>query len=127
MPPLVRRITDCPTESWSAPAVEWWTLVSGDRTESNQLTAGIAEIPVGADAPERGHTHDAAEIYYFISGSGYMSVDGEIARVAAGDTVFIPEGAEHFAANDGSDPLRLFYVFARDAFSDVHYEFPGGK
>ena len=105
--------------------MEWWTLISGDRTASNQLTAGIAEIPVGADAPERGHTHDAAEIYYFISGTGYMKVDGEIARVAAGDTVFIPEGAEHFAANDGSESLRLFYVFARDAFSDVHYEFPG--
>jgi len=60
--------------------------VSGDCTASNQLTAGIAEIPVGADIPERGHTHDAAEIYYFISGAGF---------------------------------------FARDAFSDVHYEFPG--
>jgi oxalate decarboxylase/phosphoglucose isomerase-like protein (cupin superfamily) len=56
-----------------------------------------------------------------------MSVDGQIDRVSAGDTVFIPEGAEHFAANDGAEPLRLFYVFARDAFSDVHYEFPGGK
>lgn len=105
--------------------MEWWTLISGDRTASNQLTAGIAEIPVGADIPERGHTHDAAEIYYFISGNGYMNVDGEIARVSAGDTVFIPEGAEHFAANDGVEPLRLFYVFARDSFTDVHYEFPG--
>ena len=88
--------------------MQWWTLVSGVRTASNQLTAGIAEIPVGADIPERGHTHDAAEIYFFISGAGLMSVNGEIARVLAGDTVFIPEGAEHFAANDGPEPLRLF-------------------
>ena len=125
MAPLVRRRENCETESWASPPVEWWTLFSADRTPTSELTVGIAHIAAGTQPPLRGHRHAPAELYYFLSGTGYVSVNGEEAPVGAGDAVFIPGNSEHFAANTGDEVLSLLYVFAKDSFSDVAYEFPG--
>lgn len=124
---VIRRIEDCETESWTDPQrglVEWWTLFSADRTPTSQLTAGVAELPVGAPRPARGHMHAHAELYYFVSGTGEVTVNGETRPVSTGDAVFIPGNAEHHAHNTGSEPLRLLYVFAADSFADITYEFP---
>lgn len=125
---VVRHLGDCTTESWSSPergTVAWWELLGGDRTPTDELTVGLAEVPVGATPPPRGHRHDATEVYVIVAGDGEVHVDGEVHPVTVGSAVWIPEGAEHFAHNTGAEPLRLIYVFARDRFSDVHYEFPG--
>ena len=124
---VIRRTEDCETEAWTDPQrglVEWWTLFSSDRTPTSQLTAGVAELPVDAPRPARGHSHAHAELYYFVSGSGEVTVNGVSRAVATGDAVFIPGNAEHFAHNSGSEPLRLLYVFAADSFADITYEFP---
>ena len=124
---VIRRIEDCETEAWTDPTqglVEWWTLFSGDRTPTNELTVGIADIPVGAPRPARGHCHRQAELYYFISGRGEVVVDGVSRPVTTGDAVMIPGGVEHVAVNTGDVPLRLLYVVAADSFSDIVYEFP---
>lgn len=125
---VIRRMEDCETEAWTNPAqglVEWWTLFSADRTPTSQLTAGIAELPVGAPRPARGHCHAQAELYYFVAGQGEVTVNGVSRPVAAGDAVLIPGGVEHLAYNTGSEPLRLLYVFAADSFDEIKYEFPG--
>ena len=125
---VFRRVSECPTESWNDDAtghVEWWTLFSSDRTATNSLTVGIADIPVGAPRPARGHTHDQAEVYYFLSGNGEVVVEGDATPVCAGDAVFIPGNVEHMAVNIGTEPLRLLYFFAADSFSDIIYKFPG--
>lgn len=124
---VFRRASDCPTESWKDDItghVDWWTLFSADRTATNSLTVGIAEVPVGAPRPPRGHTHQQAEVYYFLSGVGEVVVDGEVTPVAAGDAVFIAGNVEHMAVNTGNEPLRLLYFFAADSFGDIVYEFP---
>lgn len=125
---VIRRIEDCDTEAWTDPGrglVQWWTLFSSDRTPSSQLTAGIAELPVGVPRPSRGHRHAHAELYYFVSGTGEVTVNGATHPVTTGDAVWIPGNAEHLAHNTGSEPLRLLYVFAADSFADIEYEFPG--
>ena len=124
---VFRRATDCETESWRSDQtghVDWWTLFSADRTPTTGMTVGVAEIPVGAPRPERGHQHTQAELYFFVSGSGEVVVNGEVTPVAAGDAVLIPGDAEHMAVNTGNVPLRLLYVFATDSFADVVYRFP---
>lgn len=125
---VFRTVADSPVDSWSSPergAVTWWEFFGGDTTPTDELTVGLAEIPVGSVAPTRGHHHDAAEVYFIVSGSGEVVVDGSATAVGAGTAVWIPADVEHFARNNGSEPLRLLYVFARDRFSDVHYVFPG--
>jgi mannose-6-phosphate isomerase-like protein (cupin superfamily) len=125
---VFRTVADSPVDSWSSPergAVTWWEFFSGDTTPTDELTVGLAEVPVGSVAPARGHHHDAAEVYFVVSGRGEVVVDGAATPVGAGTAVWIPADVEHFARNTGDEPLRLLYVFARDRFSDVHYTFPG--
>ena len=124
---VFRRASDCEIESWRSAQtgdVDWWTLFSADRTPTDAMTVGIAEIPVGAPRPERGHLHTQAELYFIISGTGEVIVDGESTTVSAGDAVWIPGDTEHVAVNTSDVPLRLLYVFATDSFSDVVYRFP---
>jgi mannose-6-phosphate isomerase-like protein (cupin superfamily) len=125
--PVVRHVDDCTTEQWSSPergTVAWWELIGGDITATDEMTVGIAEIPVGAVPPPRGHRHDATEVYVIMSGTGEVVIDGIAHPVRPQSAVWIPADAEHYAHNTGDEPLRLVYVFARDKFSDVHYEFP---
>ena len=125
---VFRRVSDCETESWRDEVtghVDWWTLFSADRTPTCGLTVGIAEVPVGAPRPPRGHTHEQHEVYYFLSGSGEVVLNGESTAVTAGDAVFIPGNMEHMSVNTGTEPLRLLYFFPADSFADIEYKFPG--
>ena len=64
--PIFRCVEDCETQEWNHPHrghVKWWELINGDITSTTGLTMGIAEVPVGAPSPKRGHTHDAEEVY----------------------------------------------------------------
>lgn len=125
---VFRRASDCTTESWrddETGHVDWWTLFSADRTATSALTVGVAEVPAGAPRPARGHTHDQAEVYFFLSGSGEVVVEGQSTPVTAGDAVFIPGNTEHMSVNTGDVPLRLLYFFAADSFEEIVYRFPG--
>jgi quercetin dioxygenase-like cupin family protein len=116
-------------EAWDDPVrgvVTWRTLLSGDRTPTEALTVGVAEVreqPVGG---LKLHRHAQAEVYYVLSGEGVVSLDGKEQALVAGSTVFIPGGVLHGARAVGSEPLRILYVFAADSFDQVHYEFPDG-
>ena len=103
--------------------VTWFTLISGDITPTDSLSAGIAEFE-----PRSGmlklHRHEPAEIYFIIEGTGLVTVNGVETEVAAGTTVFIPGNAEHGIRNESHTLLRLFYVFPTDRFADVVYRFP---
>ena len=91
---------------------------------TKEMVVGIAEVPLGAGRPDRGHTHEPAEVYYIISGTGEVVVDGETYPLRVGDAVWIPPNAEHVAYNVGDEPLKLLYMFAKDKFSDITYCFP---
>lgn len=128
--PVIRRIGDVPQHEWNSAirgSVRWWELIGGDTMPTSELVVGIAEVPVGAGKPSRGHTHAPAEVYYIISGRGEVFVDGETYPIESGMAVWIPSNAEHVACKTSNPPLRLMYVFARDKFSDITYCFPGEK
>jgi quercetin dioxygenase-like cupin family protein len=48
------------------------------------------------------HTHPGEEIIYVIEGSLEYEIDGQLAKVKAGDVLFVPAGAIHTAKNIGS-------------------------
>ena len=48
------------------------------------------------------HTHPGEEIVYVIEGSLEYEIDGKVAKVKAGDVLFVPAGAIHTAKNIGS-------------------------
>jgi mannose-6-phosphate isomerase-like protein (cupin superfamily) len=105
-------------------SLRWRTLISGDRTTSESLTVGVAELAPGESRRLTLHCHTQAEVYYILSGEGTVAISGREHSVRAGSAVFIPGGAEHGALNTGNELLRLLYVFPSDSFSDVQYEFP---
>ena len=101
--------------------VRWRTLLSADRTPSDSITCGIAEL---ADEKLELHRHSHAEVYHVLSGKGVVSVDGKEFEVGAGSTVFIPGNALHGVKNRDGNVLRLLYVFAADSFEEIEYVFP---
>jgi len=125
--PTVVREQDVAFEEWSdrpSRNLRWRTLISGDRTPSDSLTMGVAELAPGASEGPRLHRHAQAEIYYILEGQGVVTIDGEVHSVDAGSTVFIPGNAEHGVRNIGSGVMRLLYVFAADSFDQIEYVFP---
>ena len=125
--PFVVHESQCEVEGWDDPvrgAVTWRTLLSGDRTPSDNLTLGVAELREGAGADIRLHRHAQAEAYYILSGSGLLRIEGVDYPLSPGVTAFIPGGAHHGARALGAEPLRILYVFAADSFDQIEYEFP---
>ena len=115
---------DVEPEHWSDPVrgeIAFRTLFSADRTPTEAMTAGVAELPPGGRLGS--HRHPPAEIYHVLEGDGVVTLDGREQHVGAGTAVFIPGGSEHALRNTGTTLLRVFYVLAVDAMGDVGYRF----
>ena len=127
--PVVVDVEDPPVEGWSAEgqgasSVTWRTLLSADRTASEALTVGVADVePCGASEPVV-HRHAQPEVYYVLAGEGVVRVGGEDHPLRPGRTVFIPGDVPHGAIATGNETLRILYVFAADSFDEVEYDFP---
>jgi len=68
----------------------------------------LAEATIEAGGITALHQHFLAEeIYYFIAGTGRMTLGSEVFAVAPGDTVCIAPGVPHRLENTGAEPLRL--------------------
>lgn len=115
---------DRPRETWDDPSrgdISWFTLISADRTPTEALSAGVAELRPGGSLAL--HRHAQPEIYCILAGTGIVTIDGIEKAVTAGTVVFIPGDAEHGIRNEGTELVRLFYVFGTDSFGDVVYRF----
>jgi quercetin dioxygenase-like cupin family protein len=101
----------------------WRTLISGDRTPSDQITLGVADFPPYGTL--NAHRHDPAEFYFGLAGEGTVLAKGVSFRIAQGVAVFIPGNTDHgvVAGNRG---LSILYGFARRAFDGVIYDFRDG-
>ncbi|OBS25413.1 hypothetical protein FPOA_05946 [Fusarium poae] len=98
----------------------WHTIISAPGTISNSLTSGIATCPPnGALAL---HRHAQAEIYYILSGTGEVEVDGVRHSVSKDNLLWIPGDAEH-GVFCGDDELRWLYIFPESSFDNIVYRF----
>ena len=52
----------------------------------------------------------SAELYYVLEGEGLMTIDGESARVRAGQIVYIPPGSVQHIRNTGTDDLAFLCI-----------------
>ena len=65
-----------------------------------------ATIAVGSSTQEHYHPK-SEEIYYILSGTGRMKLDGELRDVGPLDAIAIPPGQKHKLWNTGNETLRL--------------------
>lgn len=121
--PFVVAEAECPLEGGTEAdfgTVKWRTLICADKTPSTDMVAGVAEFgPLDTLEP---HRHAPAEMYYGLSGSGTVTIDGVPHLIMPGVAVFIPPHAEHGTVA-GDNGLRFLYVFPESRFSDVEYRF----
>ena len=78
------------------------------------LSAGLYMLPAGAVDMQQPHTED--EIYYVISGRGYILVDQESRPVEAGSLVFVKALVEH-RFHTITEDLRVLVIFAPAEYS----------
>ncbi|CVL09804.1 hypothetical protein LB506_008776 [Fusarium annulatum] len=98
----------------------WHTLLSSPGTKTTSLTAGIATCPPQGTLAL--HRHKQAELYYILSGSGEVEVEGQRYPVSKNNLVWIPGDAEHGVfCNDNE--LSWLYVFPEDSFDNIVYRF----
>jgi quercetin dioxygenase-like cupin family protein len=125
--PFVTRLEDVPLEAWSDARgrLSFHTLVSGDRTPSAGLVAGVAIVEPGGELAL--HSHEQPEIYFALEGKALVTIDGVEHIVAAGAAVFIPGDAQHGIGNPFDEAFRIFYVFPADRFDEIRYRFAGAE
>lgn len=72
----------------------------------------LGRLPAGATIGL--HTHeDTAEIIFFLSGKGYMLLNGEKEPVGAGLCHYCPKGSSHAMINDGNEDILFYAVVPR--------------
>jgi len=71
----------------------------------------LMSIPAGGDIGVEVHPH-AEQLIFVVDGHGKAILDGAESRLAPGDVVLIPPGSRHDVVNVGSEPLRLYTVYA---------------
>ena len=72
---------------------------------ANQSLAEATLEP--GQATQRHYHGEAEEIYFVLEGEAEMELDGDRARVEAGQAIPIPPGARHQIRNAGARPLRI--------------------
>ena len=119
---MIREV-DSPLESPINPKskVLFKLLVAGERTPSEGLTMGIAEIPTGASILL--HHHRPEEVYYVLEGEGTAEIENIAAHIGPGSALFVPRNAQHRTINTGTVPLRLLFVFPTDTFHEIEYHY----
>ena len=78
------------------------------------LSAGLYMLTAGAVDKQEPHTED--EIYYVISGRGFIQVDQESRPVEAGSLVFVKANVEH-RFHIITEDLRVLVIFAPAEYS----------
>lgn len=77
-------------------------------TERSQIV--VMSIEPGDDIGAE--VHDLDQVLVFVSGEGEFQVGNQKGKVQPGDVVVVPAHAEHNFVNTGSEPLKLYTVYA---------------
>ena len=84
-------------------------LVGRENAADTVFTSGTTRFPPGRGAPM--HSHNCGEQVMILDGEAEVEIDGKIARVAAGDTTYIPQGLPHRFLNTGDGDLTILWVY----------------
>ena len=78
---------------------------------------GHAPLPPGCDIGEEAHP-DRDQFFRFEQGRGVVKIDGIENKVEDDFAVIVPAGARHNVINSGSEPLRLYTIYAPPEHKD---------
>lgn len=81
----------------------------GPTDQLKSMTAGSLRLNAGA-TPHPPHTHPEEEFMVITEGTGEITVDGKLVKVAPGSMMYCAANAPHGIVNTGKTPL-LFYFY----------------
>jgi quercetin dioxygenase-like cupin family protein len=110
----IRKINRRQAKRKKLPSRYFRELVSHRVLQSKGIALRAVEVfPVKKAGPRHPHSHRGMEeVIYVERGFGKAWVNGEIVKIAAGDTILIPAGARHMMINTGRAPLTLLCAFS---------------
>lgn len=76
--------------------------------DAKTMCMGLVEIDAGHASPM--HQHNCEEVYYVLSGSGVLEIDGEEHPLVAGGASLQRPNLPHRVVNNGDETLRLIVV-----------------
>ena len=81
------------------------------------LSAGLYMLAAGAVDMQEPHTED--EVYFIISGRGFIQVDQQSRPVEAGSLVFVKANVEHHF-HTITENLKVLVIFAPAEYTAAH-------
>ena len=82
---------------------------------ASHLPVDIEILELDEGVSEGDHTHGdnrpLEEFYYFLEGTGEMTIGEEIIPVSINDAVMVPPGVDHGIRNTGQGPLKMMIVW----------------
>lgn len=93
--------------------------VSGDPLRGLNAESSLRVSRPERTSSRRAHIHPRSEeVIYVKSGSGAIYIEGELQRVAPGDTVLVPAGAAHATIPDEGSAMELICFFPHPNLQD---------
>lgn len=83
----------------------------------HNLQLVLMTLPPGCDIGEEVHP-DRDQFFRFEEGNGIVDIDGVENHVEDDFAVIVPAGARHNVRNTGSQPLRLYTIYAPPEHKD---------
>ncbi len=71
----------------------------------------VMSIPPGGEVGEEIHQH-VEQILFFQSGQGKALLNGVESAIGVGDVVVVTPGTKHNFINTGSEPLKIYTIYA---------------
>ena len=84
------------------------TYYEGPTGQVGSMTAGSLLLKPGM-SPHPPHQHEEEEFMVVTEGTGEISVEGKVTRVAPGSMMFCAAGKVHGIVNTGKAPLLFYY------------------
>jgi quercetin dioxygenase-like cupin family protein len=106
--PYLRRIDEAAFAALAADERYSQKLLSRS-SGGEHVAVSLIRTPPGKGSPEGLHTHDFEQVFYVLSGTMNIEIDGEMFRAPAGSLVRFPQGVPHRNWNDddGEDTMHL--------------------
>ena len=92
-------------------------FVAGDQTilrellhpgkEDIRLGYSVAHGKLAPGRRSKWHVLTSSEVYYFVAGSGRVTIDAETCSVEAGSTIYVPPGCRQSLVNTGATELEF--------------------
>jgi len=95
-------------------------FIAGDKTVLRELLHpdkmevkcgySLAHAIVKPKESSTPHALKTTEVYYILEGEGVMRIDGESAKVRAGDMIYIPPNTKQLIRNSGVADLKFLCI-----------------